>query len=159
MINSNEIYKIEATVDIYSPQVAELSYSYRIPNPEEVCIIQKFLYDKKTERIEPRELDKTCAKNIRMKMARALLLRSAILAYNSDAYACVDTLKITGFLSFYDRAYGNTQRVDVIKVTITRDIIRQLNPEKLSLAELFEKVLKEKVDKGLYVNRPYEHKK
>ena len=52
------------------------------------------------------DLDEIHTKNIRIAIAQSILLRSAALAYWSDTYENLKVLHITGYLSYFDSAFG-----------------------------------------------------
>lgn len=158
MLGTNEPYQNDIIMKEYDSKLGLLSYSYRIPNPEEICVIDRFYYDMKSDSIISRELDKTRTRNIRLKTARAILLRSAAMVYYSDAYENVKTLRITGYLSYYDSAFGTKRNVNAISLGISKDIFKQINLERAKLSELFDRVLKTKEVAGLYSKNLYELK-
>lgn len=153
---TNERYKSFVAVTDYDPKSSELSYCLRIPNQEEICVIDSFFYDEKEEIISSRDVNKTRARNIRLRIVRAMLLRSAAMVYLSDDYENVKSVNITGYLNYYDSAFGNEQRIDAVKVKISKDTFEQLNPEHLKLEDLFVRVLKVKEAAGLYNKEPFE---
>lgn len=156
MLGRNEPYQKDILMKRYDSKLGVLSYSYRIPNSEEVCVIDRFYYDEKKNNIKSRDLDKTRIRNIRLKAARAILLRSAAMVYNSDAYENVKSIHITGFLSYYDSAFGTKRNVDAIRFEISKEVFKQINLERVKLSELFDRVLKAKEVAGLYSKKPYE---
>jgi len=158
MLETNELYQSFVGVTDYDPKTSELSYSLRIPNQEEICVIDRFFYDDKEGIITSRDLNKTSAINIRLRIVRAILLRSAAMVYCSDAYESVKSVNITGYLSYYDSAFGNNQKVDVVKVKIGKGIFEQLNPSGLEFEELFVRELMVRKAIGLYSKMPYELK-
>ena len=92
-----------------------------------------------------------------MHLLETLLLRSAARIICSDEHKNVEFINITGFLRYYDRAYGNNREINVVKLNISRDMILQINPERADVSELFERVLKGtfKISKGLYDKEPF----
>lgn len=158
ILKTNEWYESGVTVTDYDPKLSELSYCFRIPNQEEICVIERFVYDDNEETITSRDLDKTHARNIRLMIVRAMLIRSAAMVYCSDTYKNVKSVNVTGYLSYYDSAFGNEQRIDAVKVKISKDTFEQLNPEHLKLEDLFVRVLKVKEAAGLYNKEPFELK-
>lgn len=157
-LETNELYQSYVAVTDYDPKTSELSYSFRIPNQEEICVIKRFFYDDKEGIITSCDLSKTRAMNSRLRLVRAMLLRSAAMVFCSDAYESIKSVNITGYLSYYDSAFGNDQKIDVVKVKIGKDVFEQLNPSRLKLEELFVRVLKVKEATGLYSKVPFELK-
>ncbi len=158
VLDSYELYWNGITMKEYNPETGALSYSYRIPNPEEVCVIDRFYYEGETDSITSRDLDKTRTINIRIKIARSILLRSAALIYYSDTYENVKTIHITGYLDYFDYAFGTDRYISVMSLEINKDIFNQINLESLKISDLFERVLKTKVSEGLYSKNPFELK-
>lgn len=158
MFDSHELYRNGLIMKEYNPETGELSYSYRIPDPEEICVIKGFYYDKESDSIISRELDKTVARNIRIKIARAILLRSAAMVYYSDVFENIKTIRITGYLTYFDAAFGTERDINVMSLEISKDTFNQIVLERVSLSELFERELKTKEAVGLYSKKPYELK-
>ena len=156
MLGTYEPYRNDIVMKGYDPKTGVLSYKYRIPNPEEVCVIDKFYYDVKSDRIISRDLEKTRARNIRIKIARAILLRSAAMVYYSDNYENIKRLRISGYLNYYDSALGNERDISVMILEISKDVFKQINLERARLNELFERVIKTKDSAGLYNKKLYE---
>jgi hypothetical protein len=71
-----------------------------------------------------------------------MMFRSAAMVYCSDAYENIKSINITEYLSYYDLAFGNDQKIDVVKVKIGKEIFKQLNLRHLNIEELFVRVLK-----------------
>ena len=46
----------------YDEKTKTLSYRYRIPNEDEICVIDRFVYDEESGQVIAKELDKTHAK-------------------------------------------------------------------------------------------------
>lgn len=158
ILETNELYPINVIIDGYSNESKVLSYHYRIPNHQQICVIDKFIFDEDGETIVSKDIDAEHARIIRLKVARALILRSAVLIFGSDNYKNIESVKITGFLEYYDTAFGNWECIDVMKVNISREYYNKINPERANLKDLFERKLKVKESTGLYIKRPYELK-
>lgn len=158
ILEENEPYLINVIIDGYINESKEISYHYRIPNHEEICVIDKYIYDEDKEIIISKDIDEKHAGIIRLKVARALILRSAALIFESDNYQNIESVKITGFLEYYDTALGNWECIDVMKVNVSREYYNKINPERSNLKDLFERKLKVKESRGLYIKRPYELK-
>jgi hypothetical protein len=157
-LEANERYQSFVAVKDYDPTTSELSYSFRIPNQEEICVIDRFLYDDNEGIITSCDFDKTRAMNIRLRVVRAMLLRSAAMVYYSDSHGIIKSVNITGYLSYYDSALGNNQEINVVKVKIGKDVFKQLNLSRLNLKELFVRVLGVKEATGLYSKEPFKLK-
>ena len=158
ILETNELYPINVIIDGYSNESKVLSYHYRIPDHEQICVIGKFLFDENEETIVSKDIDAEHARIIRLKVARALILRSAVLIFGSDNYKNIESVNITGYLEYYDTAFGNWEYIDVMKVNISRECYNKINPERANLKDLFERKLKVKESTGLYIKRPYELK-
>lgn len=158
LMGTNQIYHSIVTVKDYDVKLSELSYSLRIPNPEEICVIDRFLYSDKEDQITSHEFDVALCRKVRLNLVRAILLRSAAMVYCSDTYENIKSVNITGYLRYYEPAFANYKKIDVVKVKIVKEIFEQLNPERLKLEELFVRVLKAKEASGLYSKEPYEMK-
>jgi hypothetical protein len=152
-----ERYDAASEVSKYDKKTKTLSYKYRIPNPDEICVIDRFVYDGESGEVVEKELDKVHAQKVRLHLLETLLLRSVARVIWSDKYNYVDSVNLTGFLSYYDRAYGNYKEINVAKLQISRDILLQINPERANVSELFERVLKGnfKTATGLYEKEPF----
>lgn len=46
-LETNKLYQSFVAVTDYDPKTFELSYCFRIPNQEEICVIKRFFYDEK----------------------------------------------------------------------------------------------------------------
>ena len=92
-----------------------------------------------------------------MHLIQTLLLRSAARIICSDESKNIEFINITGFLRYYDRAYGNNREINVVELNINRELILQINPERANISELFERVLKGKfkTSAGLYDKEPF----
>lgn len=152
-----ERYDSASVISEYDENTKNLSYRYRIPNSDEICVIDRFVYDEKSGEIIAKELDKTHAKRVRMYLLQTLLLRSAARIICSDESKNIEFINLTGFIRYYDRAYGNNREINVVKLNISREIILQINPERANISELFERVLKGKfkTSAGLYDKEPF----
>lgn len=157
MLYRQERYNTASEVYEYDKKTKTLSYKYRIPNMDEICVIARFVYDEKSGEVVEEELDKIHAQKVRLHLLEILLLRSATRVIRSDKYNCVDSVNIIGFLSYYDRAYGNYKEISVAELQISRDLLLQINPEGVSVLELFDRVLKGefKMTTGLYEKEPF----
>ena len=152
-----ERYDSASMISEYDEKTKTLSYRYRIPNSDEICVIDRFVYDEESGEVIAKELDKTHAKKVRIHLLQTLLLRSAERIICSDESKNIEFINITGFLCYYDRAYGNNREINVVKLNISREMILQINPERADISELFERVLKGKfkISTGLYENEPF----
>lgn len=141
----------------YDEKTKTLSYRYRIPSSDEICVIDRFVYDGESGEVVAKELDKTHAKRVRMHLLQTLLLRSVARLICSDESKNIEFINLTGFLRYYDRAYGNNREINVVKLKIDRDILLQINPERANISELFERALKGKfkTSAGLYDKEPF----
>lgn len=148
-----ERYDSASMISEYDEKTKTLSYRYRIPNSDEIW----FVYDEESGEVIAKELDKTHAKKVRIHLLQTLLLRSAERIICSDESKNIEFINITGFLCYYDRAYGNNRQINVVKLNISREMILQINPERADISELFERVLKGKfkISTGLYENEPF----
>lgn len=157
MLYRQERYDAGSEVSKYDKKTKTLSYKYRIPNTDEICVIDRFVYDEESGEVVEEELDKVHAQKVRLHLVETLLLRSAVRVICSDKYNYVDSVNLTGFLSYYDRAYGNHKEINVAKLQISRDVLLQINPERANVSELFERVLKGKfkITTGLYEKEPF----
>lgn len=151
-----ERYDSASVISEYDEKTKTLSYRYRIPNSDEICVIDRFVYDEESGEVIVKELDKTHAKRVRMHLLQTLLLRSAARIICSDESKNIEFINLTGFIRYYDRAYGNNRDINVVKLNISREIILQINPERANISELFERVLKGKfkTSAGLYDKEP-----
>jgi len=156
VLGTKALYESFVTVTDYDPKSLELSYFFRIPKKEEICVIDNFFYDEKIERIISRDLDKTRSRSFRLRIVRAILLRSVAMVFCSDVYKNVKSVNITGYLSYYEPAFGNEQRINAVKVKINKDTFDQLVPEIMNLEDFFVRVLKVKEAAGLYNKEPFE---
>lgn len=152
-----ERYDSASMISEYDEKTKTLSYRYRIPNSDEICVIDRFVYDEESGEVIAKELDKTHAKKVRIHLLQTLLLRSAERIICSDESKNIEFINITSFLCYYDRAYGNNREINVVKLNISREMILQINPERADIWELFERVLKGKfkISTGLYENEPF----
>ena len=152
-----ERYDSASMISEYDEKTKTLSYRYRIPNSDEICVIDRFVYDEESGEVIAKELDKTHAKKVRIHLLQTLLLRSAERIICSDESKNIEFINITGFLCYYDMAYGNNREINVVKLNISREMILQINPERADISELFERVLKGKfkISTGLYENEPF----
>ena len=152
-----ERYNSASVISEYDEKTKTLSYRYRIPNSDEICVIDRFVYDEESGEVIAKELDKTYAKRVRMHLLQTLLLRSAARIICSDESKNIEFINLTGFLRYYDRAYGNNREINVVKLNISRDILLQINLERANISELLERVLKGKfkTSAGLYDKEPF----
>ena len=157
MLNRQESYDAASEVSQYDEKTKTLSYKYRIPNLNEICVIDRFVYDKRSNAVIAKELDKAHAQKVRMHLLETILLRSVVRVICSDEYNYVEFINLTGFLSYYDRAYGNYREINVVNLKMSRNILLQINPECADIPELFERVLKGKfkTSAGLYDKEPF----
>ena len=152
-----ERYDSASMISEYDEKTKTLSYRYRIPNSDEICVIDRFVYDEDSGEVIAKELDKTYAKRVRIHLLQTILLRSAARIIFSDESKNIEFINLTGFLRYYDRTYGNNREINVVKLNISREMIFQINLERANVLELFERVLKEKfkTSAGLYDKEPF----
>lgn len=152
------------TMNRYIPEYSSISYirntreirlSYRIPNSSEIPEIAKYEYNKKTDSIEPMLMDAKSAARWKLRIAESVLLRAAALVFMSDAYERVKSVSITGYLRYYDSAFGNYQIKNVIWFSMSREIYDKISLELVNPVDLFNRVLKAKTASGLYKKEPY----
>ena len=87
-----ERYDSASVISEYDEKTKTLSYRYRIPNSDEICVIDRFVYDEESGEVIAKELDKTHAKKVRIHLLQTLLLRSA------ERIICSDESKILNLL-------------------------------------------------------------
>ena len=152
-----EGYDSDSMISEYDEKTKTLSYRYRIPNSDEICVIDRFVYDEESGEFIAQKLDKTHAKRVRIHLLQTILLRSAVRIICSDESKNIEFINLTGFLRYYDRAYGNNREINVVKLNISREMILQINLERANVSELFERVLKGKfkTSAGLYDKEPF----
>ncbi|MBD8972439.1 MAG: hypothetical protein EGQ63_01175 [Clostridiales bacterium] len=152
-----ERYDSDSMISEYDEKTKTLSYRYRIPNSDEICVIDRFVYDEESGEFIAQKLDKTHAKRVRIHLLQTILLRSAVRIICSDESKNIEFINLTGFLRYYDRAYGNNREINVVKLNISREMILQINLERANVSELFERVLKGKfkTSAGLYDKEPF----
>ena len=157
-------YSVDAKHRFF-PDYSELSFnhldgsiqlSYRIPNTNEIPIIAKYEYNEKKDSIDPCFYDSKTSAKLRLQIAESVLLRAAAVIFLSDEFDLVKSISITGFIRYYDSAFGNDQSKNVIRITITKDHFGKINIEKVSPYDLFDRGLKAKISSGLYAKEPYE---
>jgi len=151
-------YDADSEVSQYDETTKTLSYEYRIPNARDICVIDEYIYDEKRNAVIPKEFDTVHAQKVRMNFLETLLLRSVARVIDSDTYNHVEFINLTGFLEYFDSAYGNYRKVNVVQLIISRDLWSQINLEYANKSELFERVLKEnfKTSAGLYEKEPFD---
>jgi len=142
----------------YNSESSELLFSYRIPDLEEILVFSRYEYDEEEDEIKPIEPDKKLALERRMSIARSILLRAAVMVYLSDAYQNIKNVYITGFLLYYDSAFGDMQIKNVIKVGISKEDFDNTKLETVKVEELFKRRLNAQESSGLYSKKPYELK-
>ena len=135
-----------------------LAVRYRVPNAEEICVIDSFVDNKKEEVIEPKNLPKARTLKVRMQVLHAILVRSAALVFYSDPYCLVATLIITGYLDYFDPAYGTSRTVDVVKATVIEKEFLEVDLECARPDATFNRLFETKVSSGLYSKEPHELK-
>lgn len=158
ILHSQKCYNAVSEVTEYNEKTKILSYKYRIPNSDEICAIERFVYNEESGKILPKKLDKIHTKKISINLLETLLLRSVVRVIYSDKFNHIDSIKLTGFLIYYDKAYGNYREVNVVKLQISRELLSQINIERTNISELFERVLKDNfiMSDGLYDKEPFE---
>ena len=151
-------YETCAQVVSYDKAQKALSVRYRVPDAEEICVIDSFVDNKKEKVIEPKDLTKTRALKVRMHVLHAILVRAAALMFYSDPYRLVDTLTITGYLDYFDSAYGASRSVDVVKTTVAEKDFLEVDLERARPDATFNRLFETKISSGLYSKEPYELK-
>ncbi len=140
-----------------STQEKKITIEIKIPNSEDICTIQSFQI-KEDGGVYPIECKKEITTKTRLGVAYKLLLRTAILVFNSSAGDFLDELTITGVLVFFDRAIGNYTTLPVIRYRITKELYSSLNLVNMNVSLLFEKKLNAKKSSGLYEKDPIDLK-
>ena len=140
----------------YDHETGGLSIRYRIPDAEEICTIGSFWYNIEKMRIEQKDLPKQQAHKLRMKVLHAVLIRTAALVFYSDPNDLVRSLTITGFIDYYDDAYGTWRDVDVIRTSVSEEEFLKVNLDQADPEELFKRLFRTTTTGGLYTKKPYE---
>jgi hypothetical protein len=160
LLNEQMEYDNMALVTSYDPTLKILSFRYRIPNADEICVISRFYPNKDMMDAFPKDLDEIYAIKVRRKLMKSLVLRSVAIIFCSDKYGQISKLNITGFLHYYDSAYGHDRNLDVVKLQISKEEFNEIDLYRASVTELFDRVWKKnyKESSGLYDKNPYELK-
>ena len=148
-------FRPEYSIKKYLPSTGEIQLSYRIPNGEEIPAIAKYEYNEKTDTIEARSYDTKTTADWKTKIAVSILLRTAALIFLSDHYERIKTVSITGYLRYYDSAFGCDQYKNVIYFSLPKEVFSRINLEKVNPVDLFTRVLKARISSGLYNKEPY----
>ena len=127
----------------------KLCFAYRIPNKEEIITFSSFVYDRDQDKNVPKPIDE---KHI----MHQVLLRPLIMIYSSDLYGFINDVEITGFIEYYDPAYGTRRRKNVVIFHMSRDEFLQTDFEKVNVESLYSQRLKAKESSGLYAKEPKE---
>jgi hypothetical protein len=149
-------FQIDVADVRYNPKKKQLCYAYRIPNTEEILAFSSFVYDTETDSIQPKPIDAKHQLVQRTHIMHRILLRSLIMAYESDEYGFLDDVEITGFLGCYDPSYGTIRRKDVVKFHMNRSEYAQTDFEKVDVETLFSVRLKPMESTGLYTKKAEE---
>ena len=157
-LDAQNYYDPAGKVLRYDAETKMLSYRYRLPDKEEICVIDKFIYDEDSGEILQKNFDGINATKIRIYLIERLLLRSVAMIMCSDKYNYVSAVNLTGFLNYYDSAYGNYRELNVAKLQISKDLFSQINLERVNVSKLFKRVINEQfhISLGLYEKEPYE---
>lgn len=134
----------------------KLSFAYRIPNKEEILTFSSFVYDREQDEILPKSIDEKHQSVQRNHIMHRVLLRPLIMIYSSDLYGFINDVEITGFLEYYDPAYGTRRRKNVVIFHMSRDEFLQTDFEKVNVESLYSQRLKAKESSGLYSKEPKE---
>lgn len=151
-------YESCAQVLSYDQAKKALAVRYRVPDAEEICVIDSFVDNKSEEVIEPKYLAKSRALKVRMQVLHAIIVRIAALVFHSDSYHLVDSLTITGYLEYFDSAYGTRRTVDVVGATVAEKDFLEVDLERARPEATFDRLFHPKVSSGLYSKEPYELK-
>lgn len=152
------LYESYARAVSYDPDKKSLYIQYRMPNADEICTIGSLSYNEEEWIVETKELPAQNAYRVRIGVLHAIIVRTAALVFYSDPYHLVDILTITGYLDFFDPAYGTNQIVDVLKTTVGEEEFLKVDLERARLEDLFTRLFKTTVSSGLYKKKPYELK-
>lgn len=157
-LDTQNYYDAVTKVLKYDAETNMLSYRYKLPDKGEICVIDKFIYDEESGEILQKKFDGIHATKIRINLIERLLLRSVAMIMCSDKYNYVSAVNLTGFLNYYDSAYGNYRELNVAKLQISKDVFSQINLERVNVSELFKRVLNEQfhISLGLYEKEPFE---
>lgn len=134
----------------YDTKDKRLSYSYRIPNKEEILTFSSFNYDTKSDSILTKPIDTKYQLIQRTQIMHCVLIRSLIMVYESDKYGLVDDVEITGFLEYFDQSYGKNRHKDVVNFHMSRDEYMKTDFKKVNVESLFSIRLKAKETEGFY---------
>ncbi|ADK67568.1 hypothetical protein Olsu_0447 [Olsenella uli DSM 7084] len=150
----------ESCVQVVSYDQAKktLFVRYRAPNADEICTIDSFTFNEKEWMVETKELPAQNSLRVRASVLHAIIVRTAALVFYSDAFHLVDSLTITGYLDYFDPAYGTNQTIDVLKTTVSEEEFLKVDLERARLEDLFTRLFKSHVASGLYKKKPYELK-
>ena len=154
-VDSSNRFQPEHTDIKFLPDTGEIRFAYRIPNGDEIPAVARYEYDLKTDSIVPRNYDIKTSAKWKLQIAESVLLRTAALVFLSDHYDKIKNVSITGYLRYYDTAFGNDQYKAVIQVNLLRTVFDKVSLETVNPIDLFSRVLKANIAAGLYVKEPY----
>lgn len=154
-VNGLDEYHHEHSRICFSKNTGEIRFSYRIPNDDENNIIKKYEYDIKNDSIIAKKYDKKTATQWKLRIGSSVLLRAAALIFYSDYYNKITTISIIGYLRYFDSAYGNNQKKNVIHVNIPREAFNKIVLERVNPYDFFCRVLNATISSGLYEKEPY----
>lgn len=151
-------YDMKMSILDFQNENEKLSIQIRIPNSDEICTIKYFQLSEQYNEPFPIEYDKKLAIKQCLYVAYGIMLRAATLVITSDAQKWINEVTITGFLEYYDRAFGNYTALPVIKISISKELLHKINLERIDITTLFEKKLAVKKSTGLYEKDPIDLK-
>lgn len=151
-------FEIKCRISDYKEESGELFLCYRIPRSEEINAVRSYVYDDKVNEVVAKRILGKFAKKYKLHIARSLLLRAVAMVYRSDAYEKIRTISIIGCVEYYDTAFGREIVKNVMKMTISRDIFKQISLETADVDDLFDRILKHKEAPDLYNKEEWEVK-
>lgn len=149
-IDFQQDYEIQITDLDFDAEKKELSYAYRVPETDEILTFQDFRYDEENDAILPTPIDKKHQLIQRTSVIRQMLLRSMLMIYESDLYRLINNVKCTGYIYYFDEAYGTDRRKDVISFHISRDDYSNTDFTRVNIDAFFKTRIKPKMARGLY---------
>lgn len=134
----------------YDLENKKLCLAYRIPNKEEILTFSSFVYDTESDSIQTKPIEEKYQLVQRMHIMHSVLLRALIIVYESDKYAFLEDVEITGFLEYFDSLFGTVRRKDVVNFHMNRNEYIQTDFKNVNVEALFSSRLKAKESTGLY---------
>ena len=141
----------------YSPRSKEISFGYKIPNLQELDLIESVSYNEKNDEFEYHNFSPSQLQQNALEIAESILFRAIVVLFSSDEFHVLKSVNLRATITYMDDAYGKEIVKPVMRVKMTREQFDQLGDlGEINAHSLFSRELNVEIVDGLYLKKNFE---